>query len=139
MLKCEYYPNHHLCKHLNTCEFWIPMNSKYRELLHEINFELKHLKELNQRKRDYFKVLSEIKDLVYTEALCIKGKLECIPKINALGEFILEPDDVIVGLNYNVISQEIKDTESIIRELRKKEQNILKIMKKRADIYDRSL
>ena len=139
MLKCESYPNHHLCKHLNTCEFWIPINSKYKRLLQEINFELRHLDQLNHRKFEYFKVSSEIEDLVYTETVCIKGKLECIPKLNALGEFILEPDDVIVGLNYNVISQEIKDTESIIRELRKEEQNLLKILKKRADIYDRSL
>lgn len=41
-----------------------------------------------------------------------------------------------VGLNYNVISQEITDTKLIIRELRRKENNILKILKKRADKYD---
>ena len=139
MIKCESYPNHHLCRHFNTCEFWIPINSKYKELLQEINFELRHLKELNHRKVEYFRISSEIYGLMYTETFCIKGKLECVPKVNALGEFILEPGDVIVGLNYNVISQEIKDTESIIRELRKKEQNLLKILKKRADKYDRSL
>ena len=116
MIKCECYPNHHLCRHLNVCEFRIPINSKYNELIREINFELKHLKELNQRKYDYFKVLSEICDFKYSRTVCIKGRLERIPKLNALNEYIVRPDDVIVDLNFNVISQEIKDTESIIRE-----------------------
>ena len=92
--------------------------------------------ELNQRKRNYFKVLSDIADLKYCETLCIKWELIRVPKVNALNEYITRPDDVIVDLNFNVISQEIKDTESIIRELRKKEQNILRILKKRADKYD---
>ena len=34
-----------------------------------------------------------------------------------------------VGLNYNTISQEITDTKIIIWELRRKENNILKILK----------
>lgn len=136
MIKCECYPNHHCCKHLNTCEFWIPMNKAYSDLIRELHFELKRLNELNQRKWDYFRVLSEIQDLRYTIVVCIKGALIRVPKINALGDYILKPDDVIVNLNYNVISQEIKDTENIIRELRKKEHNILKILKKRADKYD---
>lgn len=136
MIKCECYPNHHCCKQLHTCEFWIPMNKTYSDLIREINFELKHLKELQSRKNNYFKVLSEIQDLKYTVTVCIKGALMQVPKINAVGDYIIKPDNVIVDLNYNVISQEIKDTESIIRELRKKEQNILKILKKRADKYD---
>lgn len=136
MMKCECYPNHHCCKHYQTCEFWIPMNTTYSTLLRELNFELKHLNELKQRLNDYFKVLAEIRDLTYTIQVCIKGALVQVPKINAVGEYILRPDNVIVDLNYNVISQEIKGTESIIRELRKKEQNILKILKKRADRYD---
>ena len=136
MMKCDCYPNHHCCKQLNICELWIPINPTYSELLRELNFELKHLKELHERKNNYFKVLAEIRDLKYTVPVCIKGALVQLPKINALGDYIIRPDDVIVGLNYNVISQEIKDTESIIRELRKKEQNILKILKKRADKYD---
>ena len=125
-----------MCKHLNVCELWIPMNNTYSDLICELNFELKHLKELNQRKWTYFNVLSEIQNLKYTIEVCIKGELIRIPKINALGDYIIKPDDVIVDLNYNVISQEIKDTENIIRELRKKEQNILRILKKRADKYD---
>lgn len=136
MIKCESYPNHHLCRHFNSCEFWIPTNSTYTSLLKEINFELKHLRELKQRKVYYFEVLSEIVDLKYSRTLCIKGKLVPVPKLNTLNEYITKPEDVIVGLNFNVISQEIKDTEYIIRELRKKEQNILKILKKRADRYD---
>ena len=136
MIKCECYPNHHLCRHFNTCELKIPITPAYNELIHEINFELKHLKELNQRKHNYFKVLSDIADLKYCETLCIGWKLVRVPKVNVLGEYITRPDDVIVDLNFNVISQEIKDTESIIRELRKKEQNILRILKKRADKYD---
>ena len=136
MIKCDCYPNHHCCKHFHTCEFWIPMNKSYSELLRELNFELTHLRELNQRKSNYFKVLKEIQDLMYSITVCIRGALVQVPKINAVGDYILRPDDVIVGLNYNVISQEIRDTESIIRELRKKEHNILKILKKRADKYD---
>lgn len=135
MMKCECYPNHHCCKHLNICEFWIPVNKTYSNLIRQINFELKHLQELDQRKQDYFRILAEIQELTYTETKCINGKLEQIPKLNAMGEYITKPDDVIVGLNYNVISQEITDTECIIRELRRKEQNILKILKKRADKY----
>ena len=136
MIKCESYPNHHLCRHFNTCELKIPITPAYNELIQEINFELKHLNELNQRKRNYFKVLSDIADLKYCETLCIKWELIRVPKVNALNEYITRPDDIIVDLNFNVISQEIKDTESIIRELRKKEQNILRILKKRADKYD---
>ncbi|MBR0369738.1 MAG: hypothetical protein IJH63_03300 [Methanobrevibacter sp.] len=136
MIKCESYPNHHICRHLNTCELWIPTNTRYINLLKEIKFELKRLNELNQRKRQYFKVLTEICDFKYSRTVCIKGKLVKIPKINALNEYITKPEDVIVDLNFNVISQEIKDTECIIRELRKEEQNILKILKKRADKYD---
>ena len=41
-----------------------------------------------------------------------------------------------VGLNYKVISQEITDTEAIIRELRRREKDILKILKKRANLSD---
>ena len=41
-----------------------------------------------------------------------------------------------VGLNFNVISKEITDTETIIHELRIRENNILKILKKRANKYE---
>ena len=136
MIKCECYPNHHCCKHFQTCEFGIPMNTAYSTLLKEIQFELRHLDELNQRKNNYFIELAKIHDLEYAVTVCIKGELVQVPKFNALGDYIINPDDVIVGLNFNVISQEIKDTVNIIRELRKKEQNILKILKKRADKYD---
>ena len=112
------------------------MNTAYSTLLKEIQFELRHLDELNQRKNNYFIELAKIHDLEYAVTVCIKGKLVQVPKFNALGDYIINPDDVIVGLNFNVISQEIKDTVNIIRELRKKEQNILKILKKRADKYD---
>ena len=52
------------------------------------------------------------------------------------GESILKPEDVQVGLNFNVISKEITDTETIIHELRIRENNILKILKKRAKKYE---
>lgn len=136
MLKCDCYPNHHCCKQFHVCEFWIPMNKAYSDLIKQINFELRHLQELQERKNNYFKVLAEIHDLKYTIEICIKGALIRVPKINAIGDYIIKPDNVIVDLNYNVISQEITDTESIIRELRRNEQNILKILKKRADKYD---
>ena len=136
MIKCECYPNHHCCRHFHTCELGIPMNSQYSTILKEIHFELRHLDDLKQRLNDYFKILSDIQELQYAVTLCIDGKLDLIPKLNALGDYIIKPDDVIVDLNYNVISQEIKDTENIIHELRKKEQKILKILKKRADMYD---
>ena len=59
-----------------------------------------------------------------------------MPKKNARGEPILQPEEVQVGLDYNIISQEISDTEAIIRVLRIKENNILKILKKRANKYE---
>ena len=135
MIKCEYYPNHEICKNLNRCEFWIPLNQNYESLLRELTYEMKRLESLKQRKQDYFKILSEIQESRYTKTIVIGGKLTKVPKLNAIGNYILKPEDVVVGLNYNVISQEIKDTESIIRELRKKEQNILKILKKRVGKY----
>lgn len=53
------------------------------------------------------------------------------PKKNARGEPIFKPEDVQVGLNFNVISKDITDTEAINRILRIKENNILNIFKKR--------
>ena len=47
-------------------------------------------------------------------------------------EAILKPDDVQARLNFNVISKDITDTETIIHELKIRENNILKILKKRA-------
>ena len=131
MIKCDCYPNHEICKNKNTCEFWIPLNQKLKQLNQQISYELNILESLNQRKQDYFKILDEIQDGVYTEIVAIDGRLKKLPKKNVRGEVILKPEDVQVGLNYNTISQEIKDTEIIIHELRIKENNILKILKKR--------
>ncbi len=131
MFRCNCYPNHEICKNKNTCEFWIPLNQKLKQLNQQISYELNRLESLNQRKRDYFKVLSEIQQGRYTEILAIDGRLKRVPKKNARCEAILKPDDVQVGLNFNVISKEITDTETIIHELRIRENNILKILKKR--------
>lgn len=92
---------------------------------------MKILESLNQRKTDYFKILSEIQQQ-RSEIVAIDGRLKRVPKKNARGESILKPEDVQVGLNFNVISKEITDTETIIHELRIRENNILKILKKRA-------
>ena len=92
---------------------------------------MKILESLNQRKTDYFKILSEIQQQRY-EIVAIDGRLKRVPKKNAIGDAILKPEDVQVGLNFNVISKEITDTETIIHELRIRENNILKILKKRA-------
>ena len=131
MIKCDFYPNHEICRNKNTCEFWIPLNQKLKQLNQQISYELNILESLNQRKQDYFKILDEIQDGLYTEIVAIDGRLKKVPKKNVRGEVILKPEDVEVGLNYNTISQEIKDTEIIIHELRIKENNILKILKKR--------
>ena len=136
MIKCDCYPNHEICKNKNTCEFWIPLNQKLKQLNQQISYELKILESLNQRKRYYFKILSEIQEERYTEIVAIDGRLKRVPKRNAIGEPILKPEDVQVRLDYNLISQEISDTESIIRVLRIKENNILKILKKRANKYE---
>ena len=136
MLKCDCYPNHEICKNRNTCELQVPLNEKLSQLYCQISYELNILKGLHQRKQDYFQILYEIRQQRYTEILVIDGRLQRVPKLNARGEYILKPEDVQVGLNYNLIFQEINDTESIIRELRRKENNILKILKKRADKYD---
>ena len=130
MIKCECYPNHEICKNKNTCEFWIPLNQKLKRLYQQISYELKKLESLNQRKQEYFKTLDEIQQ-GYTEIVAIDKRLKRVPKKNAKSKPILNPEDVQVGLNYNTISQEITDTETIIRELRIKENNILKILKKR--------
>ena len=131
MIKCDCYPNHEICKNKNTCEFWIPLNQKLKQINQQIFYELNILESLNQRKQDYFKILDEIQDGVYTEIVAIDGRLKKVPKKNVRGEVILKPKDVQVGLNYNTIFQEIRDTEIIIQELRMKENNILKIFKKR--------
>ena len=130
MIKCDCYPNHEICKNKNTCEFWTPLNQKLKQLNQQISYELKILESLNQRKRDYFRILSEIQQERYTEIVAIDGRLKRVPKKNARGESILKPDDVQVELNFNVISKEITDTETIIHELRIREKNILKILKK---------
>ena len=135
MFRCDCYPNHEICKNKNTCEFWIPLNQKLKQLNQQISYELKILESLNQRKIDYFKILSEIQHGRYTEIVAIDGKLKRVPKKNARDEPILNPEDVQVGLNLNVISKEITDTETIIHELRIRENNILKILKKRANQY----
>ena len=112
MIKCECYPNHKICKNKNTCEFWIPLNQKLKQLYQQISYELKKLENLNQRKQDYFKILDEIQDGVYTEIVAIDKRLKRVPKKNVRGESILNPEDVQVGLNYNAISQEITDTKT---------------------------
>ncbi len=136
MFRCDCYPNHEICKNKNTCEFWIPLNQKLKQLNQQISYELKILENLNQRKRDYFRILSEIQRERYTEIVAIDGRLKRVPKKNARDEPILNPEDVQVGLNFNVISKEITDTETIIHELRIRENNILKILKKRANQYE---
>lgn len=134
MIRCDCYPNHEICRNRNTCEFWIPLNQKLKQINQQISYELNILESLNQRKRDYFRILSEIQHERYTEIVAIDGRLKRVPKKNARGEPILKPKDVQVGLDYNLISQEITDTEAIIRILRIKEKNMLKILKKRAKI-----
>ncbi|WP_407379232.1 hypothetical protein [Methanobrevibacter sp.] len=134
MFKCDCYPNHEICRNKTTCEFWIPLNQKLKQLNQQISYELNTLESLNQRKRDYFKVLSEIQQERYTEIIAIDGRLKRVPKKNARGEPILKPGDVQIGLDFNLISQEITDTEAIIRVLRIKEKNILKILKKQCEI-----
>ena len=136
MFRCDCYPNHEICKNKNTCEFWIPLNQKLKQLNQQISYELKILESLNQRKREYFRILSEIQQERYTEIIAIDGRLKRVPKKNARDEPILNPEDVQVGLNFNVISKEITDTETIIHELRIRENNILKILKKRANQYE---
>ena len=136
MFRCDCYPNHEICKNKNTCEFWIPLNQKLKQLNQQISYELKILDSLNQRKTDYFRILSEIQRGRYTEIVAIDGRLKRVPKKNARDEPILNPEDVQVGLNFNVISKEITDTETIIHELRIRENNILKILKKRANQYE---
>lgn len=132
MIRCECYPNHEICRNKNTCEFWIPLNQKLKQINQQITYELNILESLNQRKRDYFRILSEIQHERYTEIVAIDRRLKRVPKKNARGKPILKPEDVQVGLDYNLISQEITDTEAMIRILRIKEMNILKILKKRA-------
>ena len=80
MFRCDCYPNHEICKNKITCEFWIPLNQKLKQLNQQISYELKILESLNQRKRDYFKILSEIQHGRYTEIVAIDGRLKRVPK-----------------------------------------------------------
>ena len=80
MIKCDCYPNHEICKNKNTCEFWIPLNQKLKQLNQQISYELKILESLNQRKRDYFRILSEIQQGRYTEIVAIDRRLKRVPK-----------------------------------------------------------
>ncbi len=136
MFTCDCYPNHKICKNQSTCEFWIATSPELLQVTKQIEFDLNKLNALKKRKEEYHEILFEIKQFKYCKTINIAGKLQRVPKLNARGEYILRPEDVQVGLNYNVISQEITDTKLIIRELRRKEHNILKILKKRADKYD---
>lgn len=67
---------------------------------------------------------------MYSEKINIHGKFQLVPKTNVLGDYITKPEHVQVGLNYNDILFDIQDQESIIRELRRKEHNLLRILKK---------
>ena len=133
MFTCDCYPNHKICKNRSACEFWIPTSPELLQVTKQLEFDLNRLNELKQRREQYHEILFEIRQFKYCKTISIAGRLTRVPKLNARGEYILRPEDVQVGLNYNVISQEIIDTEIIIRELRRKEHNILKILKKRAD------
>ena len=135
MFKCECYPNHEICRNRSTCEFWIPLNQELQQVYRQIKFEMEKLKTLKERRQEYYQILFEIQNHVYTEAININGKLTLVPEKNALGEDITRPEHVQAGLNYDIML-EIQDQESIIRALRFKEHDILKILKKRADKYD---
>ena len=65
MFRCDCYPNHEICRNKTTCEFWIPLNQKLKQLNQQISYELNALEILNQRKRDYFRILSEIQQEIY--------------------------------------------------------------------------
>ena len=47
MFRCDCYPNHEICKNKNTCEFWIPLNQKLKQLNQQISYELKILESLS--------------------------------------------------------------------------------------------
>ena len=69
MFRCDCYPNHEICKNKNTCEFWIPLNEELDKVYRQISQELLQLQKLYQRKHDYFKIQSEIKQGMYTETI----------------------------------------------------------------------
>ena len=58
MFNCECYPNHDICKNLNLCEFWIPLNQKYESLLRELTYEL-DLLDIESKKSD---IIQDIND-----------------------------------------------------------------------------
>lgn len=75
MFKCDCYPNHEICKNKYVCELGLPLNAKLNQLCSQISYELNRLMSLNQRKQDYFQILSEIRQQRYTEIIVIDGKL----------------------------------------------------------------
>ena len=129
MFKCECYPNQEICKNQKTCELKMPLTGELQLLYRQLTWELEKLKDLKQRKQEYFEILSEIRQGVYTETVSINEKLQQVPKRNFLGEHITRPEHVQVGLNYNDLMLEIQDHESIIRTLRFKEHSILTTLK----------
>ena len=131
MFKCECYPNHEICKNKNTCEFQIPLNPELLQLYRQLTYELAKLNTLKQRKQEYYQIAYENpKQHAHSEKININGKFQLVPKMNVIGEKITKPEHVQVGLIYNDILFDIQNQESIIRELRRKEHALLRIMKR---------
>ena len=130
MFKCECYPNHEICKNKNTCEFRIPLNPELLQIYRQLKYELAKLNTLKQRKQNYHQIAYEIQNHMYSERININGKFQLVPKMNVLGDYITQPEHVQEGLNYNDILFDIKDQESIIRELRRKEHILLRTLTK---------
>ena len=85
----------------------------------ELKFELDRLDSIRERISLFKSVEEDIDEGAYDG------------QRNFFGNLILTPSDVFVDLDLNILIREESDTINIIRDLRKRENNILKVLKRR--------
>ena len=85
----------------------------------ELKFELDRLDSIRERISLFKSVEEDIDEGVYDS------------QRNVFGNLILTPSDAFVDLDLNILIREESDTINIIRDLRKRENNILKVLKRR--------
>lgn len=115
-----YYP---ICKNCRigreTCSFRRPFSQPLYLIERELKFELDRLDSIRERISLFKSVEEDIDDGMYDG------------QRNVFGNPILTPSDAFVDLDLNILIREESDTIKIIRDLRKRENNILKVLKRR--------
>ena len=115
-----YYPTCESCGiGREQCSFRRPFSQPLNLIERELKFELDRLDSIRERISLFKSVEEDIDDGVY------EGQR------NFFGNLILTPSDAFVDLDLNILIREESDTINIIRDLRKRENNILKVLKRR--------